>query len=204
MSASGFIFEEVMEVMLKLLQPCFEKEGFTVTILGEQQIRDKFNEQSLNGVDHYFELKSFDQHYLFLMQEKWKIVTNQREVSQFLDCSARIRARQPEFHGRLFRLWVTRTPPSENGAKSLEEGAAYVIQSTTSMTMLAQNAGLFICELIQKRHLSQEMSMKMPSYFMSDKPLEAMTRDLQVKELPPPTFKASKVKISVRKEEEQT
>ena len=52
MSASGFMFEEVMEVMLKLLQPCFEKEGFTVTILGEQQIRDKFNEQSLNGVDH--------------------------------------------------------------------------------------------------------------------------------------------------------
>jgi hypothetical protein len=202
MSASGFIFEDVMEFMLKLLQPALEKEGFTVTILGEQQIRDKFNEQSLNGVDHYFELKSFDQHYLFLIQEKWKIVTNQREVSQFLDCCARLKARMPEFHGKLFRLWVTRTPPSENGAKSLEEGAAYVIQSSTSMTMLAQNAGLFLCELIQKRDITHEMSLKMPSYFMSDKPLEALTRDLQVKELPPPTFKASKVKISVRKHEE--
>jgi hypothetical protein len=202
MSASGFIFEDVMEFMLKLLQPALEKEGFTVTILGEQQIRDKFNEQSLNGVDHYFELKSFDQHYLFLIQEKWKIVTNQREVSQFLDCCARLKARMPEFHGKLFRLWVTRTPPSENGAKSLEEGAAYVIQSSTSMTMLAQNAGLFLCELIQKRDITSEMSLKMPSYFMSDKPLEALTRDLQVKELPPPTYKASKVKISVRKQEE--
>ena len=141
-----------------------------MTILGEQQIRDKFNEQSLNGVDHYFELKSFDQHYLFLIQEKWKLVTNQREVSQFLDCCARIKARMPEFHGKLFRLWVTRTEPSENGAKSLEEGAAYVLQSTTSMTMLAQNAGLFICELLHKREASQDMSLKMPSYFMSDTP----------------------------------
>lgn len=202
MSASGFIFEEVMEVMLKLLQPSFEKEGFTVTILGEQQIRDRFNEQSLNGVDHYVELKSHNEHYLFLIQEKWKIVTNQREVSQFLDCCARLKARMPEFHGRLFRLWVTRTMPSENGAKSLEEGAAYVIQSTTSMTMLAQNAGLFLCELIQKRDLTQHMSLTMPSYFMSDKPLEALTRDLQVKELPPPTFKASKVVLTVRKEGE--
>jgi hypothetical protein len=68
--------------------------------------------------------------------------------------------------------------------------------------MLAQNAGLFLCELIQKRDITHEMSLKMPSYFMSDKPLEALTRDLQVKELPPPTFKASKVKISVRKHEE--
>ena len=202
MSAKGFVFEDVMEFMLKLLQPAFEKEGFTVTILGEQQIRDKFNEQSLNGVDHYFELKSFDQHYLFLIQEKWKLVTNQREVSQFLDCCARIKARMPEFHGKLFRLWVTRTEPSENGAKSLEEGSAYVLQSTTSMTMLAQNAGLFICELLHKREASQEMSLKMPSYFMSDTPLEAKTRDLQVKELPPPTYKASKVKLTVRKQEE--
>ena len=202
MSTKGFVFEDVMEFMLKLLQPTFEKEGFTVTILGEQQIRDKFNEQSLNGVDHYFELKSFDQHYLFLIQEKWKLVTNQREVSQFLDCCARIKARMPEFHGKLFRLWVTRTEPSENGAKSLEEGAAYVLQSTTSMTMLAQNAGLFICELLHKREASQEMSLKMPSYFMSDTPLEAKTRDLQVKELPPPTYKASKVKLTVRKQEE--
>jgi hypothetical protein len=202
MSAKGFVFEDVMEFMLKLLQPAFEKEGFTVTILGEQQIRDKFNEQSLNGVDHYFELKSFDQHYLFLIQEKWKIVTNQREVSQFLDCCARIKARMPEFHGKLFRLWVTRTEPSENGSKSLEEGAAYVLQSTTSMTMLAQNAGLFICELLHRREASQEMSLKMPSYFMSDTPLEAKTRDLLVKELPPPTYKASKVKLTVRKQEE--
>lgn len=202
MSASGFMFEEVMEVMLKLLQPSFEKEGFTMTILSEQQIRDRFNEQSLNGVDHYVELKSFDQHYLFLIQEKWKIVTNQREVSQFLDCCARLKARMPEFHGKLFRLWVTRTPPSENGAKSLEEGAAYVIQSSTSMTMLAQNAGLFLCELIQKRDVTSEMSLKMPSYFMSDKPLEALTRDLQVKELPPPIYKASKVKLNIRKQEE--
>ena len=202
MSAKGFVFEDVMEFMLKLLQPAFEKEGFTVTILGEQQIRDKFNEQSLNGVDHYFELKGFDQHYLFLIQEKWKLVTNQREVSQFLDCCARIKARMPEFHGKLFRLWVTRTEPSEYGAKSLEEGAAYVLQSTTSMTMLAQNAGLFICELLHKREVSQEMSLKMPSYFMSDTPLEAKTRDLQVKELPPPTYKASKVKLTVRKQEE--
>jgi len=46
------------------------------------------------------------------------------------------------------------------------------------------------------------MSLKMPSYFMSDTPLEAKTRDLQVNELPPPTYKASKVKLTVRKQDD--
>ena len=178
MSASGFIFEEVMEVMLKLLQPCFEKEGFTVTILGEQQIRDKFNEQSLNGVDHYFELKSFDQHYLFLMQEKWKIVTNQREVSQFLDCCSRIISRIPlDKRGKIYRLWVTRSQPSLNGEKSLNEGGAYIVQSMTSQALLAQITGQIICELIGDKALAIPMIASMSSLLPVEEPVAPVVLD---------------------------
>ncbi len=129
--AKGFIFEEVMGEMLGTLKHSFESEGFLVTVRSEQQIRDYFQEQSLNGVDHMIELKRGEESYIGFFQEKWKLVTNQREASQFLDCCARIRGRMGHSVATVFRLWVTRTVPTENGAKTLEEGAAYVVQCST-------------------------------------------------------------------------
>lgn len=200
--SKGFVFEEVMEQMLRSLGHSLESEGYTVTIRGEQQIRDHFHEQSLNGVDHMFELSRGDEHLLFMFQEKWKLMTNQREVSQFLDCVARIKARMPTFQGKIYRLWVTRTVPTENGAKSLEEGGAYVVQSSTSMSMLALTAGLYVTELLGRRSLAQRMIATMPS--LLDLELsEPITRDLAVKQIPHPSFKAAKVKVSVRKDGEQ-
>ena len=143
-------------------------------LLGEQHIRDEFAEQSLNGVDHFMELIFEDKPpILFLIQEKWKQVTNQREVSQFLDCCARILSRM-DFKGRVIRIWATRTPPTTNGEKSLQEGGSYVIQSSTSMCFLAQEIGQFICEVIGDRGLAIDMIAAMPSLMPGVEPAEAV------------------------------
>lgn len=199
--AKGFVFEEVMGSMLTTLRQAFESEGFVVTVRGEQEIRDYFQEQSLNGVDHMIELKRGEEYYIGFFQEKWKLVTNQREASQFLDCCARIRGRMGESGATVYRLWVTRTIPTENGAKTLEEGAAYVVQCSTSMSMLAANAGLYFCDLLGMRSCAQRMIMTMPSYLTYEVSLEPKTRDLDVKQIGHLPTKASKLKVAVRKDD---
>jgi hypothetical protein len=199
--AKGFIFEEVMGQMLAALKGSFESEGFVVTIRSEQEIRDHFLEQSLNGVDHMIELKRGDEHILGFFQEKWKLVTNQREASQFLDCCARIKGRMGPINATVFRLWITRTMPTENGAKTLEEGAAYVVQCSTSMSMLAMNAGLYFCDLLGMRSCGQRMVMSMSSYLTYEVTLEAKTRDLDVKQIGHLPMKSSKLKVAVRRDD---
>lgn len=199
--AKGFIFEEVMGQMLGTLKQSFESEGFVVTVRSEQEIRDFFQEQSLNGVDHMIELKRGEESYIGFFQEKWKLVTNQREASQFLDCCARIRGRIGQTNATVFRLWITRTMPTDNGAKTLEEGAAYVVQCSTSMSMLALNAGIYFCDLLGMRSCGQQMMMKMPSFLTYEVTLEAKTRDLDVKNIGHLPMKASKLKVAVRKDE---
>ena len=198
--AKGFLFEEVMGQMLGTLKQSFESEGFAVTIRSEQEIRDHFLEQSLNGVDHMIELKRGEEHILGFFQEKWKLVTNQREASQFLDCCARIKGRMGPINATVFRLWITRTMPTENGAKTLEEGAAYVVQCSTSMSMLAMNAGLYFCDLLGMRSCGQQMVMSMSSYLTYEVTLEAKTRDLDVKQIGHLPMKSSKLKVAVRKD----
>ena len=194
--AKGFVFEELIDQTLrKLVQPLASK-GISSRLLGEQQIRDEFGEQSLNGVDHFFLLES-PVPVLFLLQEKWKFVTNQREVSQFLDCCARIMARMPDFKGRVVRLWITRTQPTANGDKSLQEVGAYVVQTSTSMSFLAQMTGQFICEILGDRELCTEMISTMPNLLSGDTPLEPLTRDHQEKAIPANAIHPAKVKVCV-------
>jgi hypothetical protein len=154
MSEQGFAFERRIGFVLEQIKANLEK-GWTFHVKGEQEIRDFFKEQSLNGVDHMIQVKkpSGEQH-LFLLQEKWKLLTNQREVSQFLDCCARILARMPEYNGQIHRFWVSRTVPSLNGEKSLQEGQCIVIQTCTSQTMLAINTALMVCEILERRDLA--------------------------------------------------
>jgi hypothetical protein len=195
----GFVFEGLIERSLnKLIGPLLAA-GYKATLLGEQAIRDTFNEQSLNGVDHLFELQDMSGNYThFLMQEKWKIMTNQREVSQFLDCCARIISRiSPEKRGKIYRLWVTRSQPSLNGEKSLEEGGAYVIQSMTSQAFLAQMVGQFICEILGDRTLAHEMIASMPSLLPVEEPTAPEVLDTS-KTAPIPTI-GYKTQVSVRK-----
>ena len=195
--SKGFVFEELMDITLrKLIQPLASK-GISSRLLNEQQIRDEFGEQSLNGVDHFFLLENATEPVLFLLQEKWKFVTNQREVSQFLDCCARIMARMPEFRGRVIRVWVTRTQPTANGEKSLSEGGAYVVQTSTSMSFLAQMTGQFICELLGDRGLCADMIATMPNLLSGDTPLEPLTKNEQEKTIPANAIHPAKIKVCV-------
>jgi hypothetical protein len=203
--AKGFVFEELMDQTLrKLIQPLASK-CTSSRLLNEQQIRDEFAEQSLNGVDHYFELEggpgsiAGPNGTLFLIQEKWKFVTNQREVSQFLDCCARILARMPTYKGNVVRLWVTRTQPTLNGEKSLTEGGAHVIQSSTSMCFLAQEVGQYICEVLGDRSLAAEMVRTMPPLLSGDAPaLEPpAVKVLGEKNVGSAAMNASKIKVCV-------
>ena len=154
MAEQGFAFERRIQYVLEKVKSNLEP-GWIFIIFNEQQIRDHFKEQSLNGVDHMIQVKKPDgSQHLFLIQEKWKLLTNQREVSQFLDCCARILARMPQYTGQIHRFWVSRTVPSLNGEKSLQEGQCIVIQSCTSQTMLAINTILMVCEILERRHLA--------------------------------------------------
>jgi hypothetical protein len=197
--AIGFQFEELITTTLKKLIPPMKALGWKARLFTEQDIRDVFNEQSLNGVDHMFEIEDASGAVtLFLLQEKWKFLTNQREVSQFLDCCARILSRiSPEKRGKVYRLWVTRSQPSQNGDKSLLEGGAYTIQCMTSQPLLAQITGQFICELLGKRDLATTMIATMPSLLSTETPEEPAVLDESKKAtLPALTYKT---KVTVQK-----
>ena len=153
-SEKGFAFERRIGFVLAQIKSNLEP-GWIFEIKGEQEIRDHFKEQSLNGVDHMIQIKKpTGEQHLFLLQEKWKLLTNQREVSQFLDCCARILARMPSYEGKLHRMWISRTVPSANGDKSLQEGQCIVVQTCTSQTLLAINAALMVCEILERRDLA--------------------------------------------------
>ena len=153
-SEKGFAFERRIGFVLAQIKSNLEP-GWIFEIKGEQEIRDHFKEQSLNGVDHMIQIKKpTGEQHLFLLQEKWKLLTNQREVSQFLDCCARILARMPSYEGKVHRMWISRTVPSANGDKSLQEGQCIVVQTCTSQTLLAINAALMVCEILERRDLA--------------------------------------------------
>lgn len=153
-SAKGFAFERRMFYVLEQIKDNLDPE-WTFVIKGEQEIREHFKEQSLNGVDHMIQVRNpAGEQHLFLLQEKWRLQTNQREVSQFLDCCARILARMPDYKGEIHRMWISRTVPSANGEKSLQEGQCIVVQTCTSQSLLAINAALVICEILGRRDLA--------------------------------------------------
>jgi len=165
--SEGFSFERRVGYMLGLLKATFD-DSWKVTIYTEQEIRDFFKEQSLNGVDHFVLFESPKKNpQLFLIQEKWKLLTNQREVSQFLDCCARILARMPNYKGDIHRIWVSRTVPSQNGEKSLKEGQCLIVQTCTSQSLLALNLIFIICDILQRRDAGLEIFKKIGSLLPS-------------------------------------
>jgi hypothetical protein len=186
----GFLFEELISKTLTVLSQTMKDQGWKTSLYTEQEIRDRFGEQSLNGVDHMLEVWEDDKKTIFLLQEKWKIMTNQREVSQFLDCCARILSRIPvSERENVHRLWVTRSQPSENGEKSLHEGGAHIVQCMTSQSLLAQITGQYICEILGNRSLGSKMIATMPC-LMTGTPADPVVLDESKKaSLPGFTYK---------------
>ena len=168
--AKGFAFETRIGTTLDRLKEKMEtEEGWVCILHTEQGIRDFFKEQSLNGVDHMVQIQDPQgKQFLFLLQEKWKLMTNQREVSQFLDCCARILARMPDYKGSVHRLWVSRTVPTLNGEKSLEEGQAIVIQTCTSQTFLCYMSAVVIAEVLGRRDLCSDLLSQLEGWLPQD------------------------------------
>ena len=174
--AKGFAFETRIGTTLELLKERMETDWVCI-IHSEQGIRDFFKEQSLNGVDHMIQIQDPNgKQYLFLLQEKWKLMTNQREVSQFLDCCARILARMPDYKGSVHRLWVSRTVPTLNGEKSLEEGQAIVIQTCTSQTFLCYMSAVVIAEVLGRRDLCSGLLSQLEGWLPQDD--EVVTQEI--------------------------
>lgn len=132
----GFALEELIHNGLSALDPlirCFR----------EQEIRDRFNDQSINGVDHWITFK--DQH--ILIQDKWCIKpASQKEVSQYLSCVHRIQARI-ESGSNVFLIWAGKQQPSRNAIPVLNERKAQIIHCNISIQALARNVILYVAEL---------------------------------------------------------
>ena len=187
--AHGFAFEELVGKALHHLKVRLDEddEGWVMIIQNEQQIRAFFKEPSLNGVDHMVQIEDLEgKQHLFFIQEKWKLQTKQNEVSQFLDCCARLLGRMPDYRGEIHRLWVSRTVPSQNGEKSLKEGKAILVQTCTSQTVLAFNTILIMCEILGCRKVAAEILPKMGGLLPSEE--DGKMEDLPVEEGPPSTF----------------
>jgi hypothetical protein len=165
----GFAFERRLGYLLEQFrEKLLADSDWIFLIHTEQGIRDLFKEQSLNGVDHMIQIQTpSGQQHLFLLQEKWKLQTNQREVSQFLDCCARLLARMPDYKGLIHRLWITRTIPSANGEKSLKEGQCIVVQTCTSQTLLALNTLFVLCDILDTRSVALDIARDLGSFLPS-------------------------------------
>lgn len=187
MSSKGFAFERRVGVLLDTLRVNLSSQGWVFIIHTEQGIRDFFKEQSLNGVDHMLQIQDDrgNQH-LFFIQEKWKLITSQREVSQFLDCCARILARMPDYSGSIHRIWSSRTVPSLNGEKSLQEGQCIIVQACTSQSLLAFNTVLVIAEILAQREVAIDILKGLGSLLPG--PDEAIVDPKSLEEAPQTTF----------------
>ena len=187
MSSKGFAFERRVGVLLDTLRVNLSSQGWVFIIHTEQGIRDFFKEQSLNGVDHMLQIQDDrgNQH-LFFIQEKWKLITSQREVSQFLDCCARILARMPDYTGSIHRIWSSRTVPSLNGEKSLQEGQCIIVQACTSQSLLAFNTVLVIAEILAQREVAIDILKGLGSLLPGSD--EAIVDPKSLEEAPQTTF----------------
>jgi hypothetical protein len=100
--------------------------------LREIEIRRHFNDPSINGVDHWIWVGK----YHVLIQDKWKETTSQPEVAQFLQCAKRISDKIPRSED-ILKIWASKTDPTANSRKILEEENVTIIVSDFSLEDLA-------------------------------------------------------------------
>ena len=98
----------------------------------EIEIRRHFNDHSLNGVDHLISVGK----YHVLIQDKWKETTGQQEASQFLIGAKRISDKIPRSED-ILKIWASKTEPTANSRKILEEENVTIIVSDFSLEDLA-------------------------------------------------------------------
>jgi hypothetical protein len=115
-----------------------------IECLREQDIRSKYNDQSLNGVDHMIRKDTA----VVLIQDKWKdSSTTQQEVSQFLSCVERIQARcSPQ--DSFFLIWAGKQLPTSHSTASLRERNVSILNCPFSIEGLARLTILDVCETL--------------------------------------------------------
>lgn len=122
----GFLLEDCIHAALSWLP--------RTECLREQEIRAKFGDQSINGVDHWIRKDSTH----VLIQDKWKdSATTQQEVSQFLSCIERIQARCDP-NDTFYLIWAGKTQPTSHSMKALTERNVTVITCSYSLEALAR------------------------------------------------------------------
>ena len=133
-SQQGFALEDMIHSALIKLPG--------VECLREQEIRSRFNDQSLNGVDHWIQ---FDNQHI-LIQDKWKeSSTTQQEVAQFLGCVERIQARCP-VDDVFYLIWAGKNIPTSHSATTLKERSVMITHCPYSIEALARLVVLDVCE----------------------------------------------------------
>jgi hypothetical protein len=133
-SQQGFALENLIHTALSSI-PVFQ-------CLREQDIRTKFSDQSINGVDHWI---TFGTEHI-LIQDKWKeSAATQSEMSQFLTCVERIQARCPSTD-TFYLLWAGKLLPSSHAMASLKERNGTVLNCPISIEALSRLVVLEVCE----------------------------------------------------------
>jgi hypothetical protein len=92
----------------------------------------------------------------------------------------------PDYKGLTHKMWVSRTVPSLNGEKSLQEGQCIVVQTCTSQTLLAVNTLFMICEILGCRDIALSVIGKLGSLLPSAE--EAIADPKVAEEAPQTTF----------------
>lgn len=108
--------------------------------LREQDIRNKYRDQSMNGVDHWIICRN----HSILIQDKWKETCSQSDVTQFLTCADRIKSRCPNMKFTL--LWVSKKLPTSHALTTLLERDTLFVTRATSIEDLAQLVVKKVCE----------------------------------------------------------
>ena len=135
-SEQGFLLEELISKAV---------DNFPVLSqnMRETQIKQHFQDNSLNGIDHWIKFGKNN----VLIQDKWKEDTTQQEVSQFLDCATRLNRRIPRDEN-IYLLWVSKYGPTKNSLASLNERGVEVISCSISIEALAKLAILRIADCL--------------------------------------------------------
>ena len=107
----------------------------------EYDIRNHFEDPSLNGVDHWLQLGN--KH--ILIQDKWRETTTQPEVAQYLQCTQRISSRLPK-EDTIYLIWCSKKEPTSFSLAMLLEKNVNVVVCGTTIENLARLCILQVCD----------------------------------------------------------
>lgn len=123
----GFKLEDLIHKGVSVLDPTF-------ICRKEQDIRDMFKDQSINGVDHWITIGKNH----ILIQDKWCETFTQVQASQFLNCVKKIRKRLDPSEN-VFLIWASKCSPTKNAQADMHDEKVKIIVCNVSIQALARH-----------------------------------------------------------------